>query len=124
MDTKEFEALISRSGEIRYEYFIKKIADYETIWGLYDNGWASSCNDEGKTLLPLWPKKEFATYCAINEWQGYVAQEIELQDFMDKWIPGIKKDKIGVSIFSNNIDAVEVEPEKLERDILVELENY
>jgi hypothetical protein len=124
MDSKEFEALLKCPGNVRYEYFIKKIADYESVWGLYDAGWATSCNESGKTLVPFWPKREFANYCAINEWEGYSAKEIELDAFLNRWIPGIKKDNYEISIFSNNIDAIEVEPEVLAHDILQELEKY
>lgn len=40
MDEKEFNAVIRIPANVRYEHFIKQVADRETVWGLYDGGWA------------------------------------------------------------------------------------
>jgi hypothetical protein len=58
MNQKEFESVIKQPPNIRYEYFIKKVADYEEVWGLYDDGWATAQDDDGNILIPFFPKKE------------------------------------------------------------------
>ncbi|MFD2328955.1 DUF2750 domain-containing protein [Cohnella sp. GCM10020058] len=73
INPKEFEAIIKLSANIRYEYFIKKVTDSEEVWGLYDDGWAMSSDDNGRLLIPFWPKKEFAEYCAYEDWSNYKA---------------------------------------------------
>ncbi|MDG0793997.1 DUF2750 domain-containing protein [Cohnella ginsengisoli] len=35
----------------------KKVADSETVWGLYEDGWAITEDDKGNRLFPVWPKK-------------------------------------------------------------------
>jgi hypothetical protein len=42
MDKKEFEALLNQPTNIRYEYFIKKVVDFEEVWGLYNDGWTTT----------------------------------------------------------------------------------
>ncbi|KEH85352.1 DUF2750 domain-containing protein [Clostridium novyi] len=124
MNKKEFEAVLKVSAEIRYEYFIKKIVDYEEIWGLYDNGWVTTIDENKRVLIPLWPKKEFAEYCARNEWKETTAKSIDLYEFIEEWIPEMKKDKQSTSIFWNNKDSVYRTADNLINDIMLELENY
>ncbi|WP_079508607.1 DUF2750 domain-containing protein [Mesobacillus jeotgali] len=58
MNSKEFEAVIRQPAEVRYEYFIKKAADYEEVWGLYLEGWATAKDDMERILLPLFPNEK------------------------------------------------------------------
>lgn len=51
MNQKELDSIIKQPPNIRYEYFIKKVADYEEVWGLYDDGWATAQDDDGNMLF-------------------------------------------------------------------------
>lgn len=124
MKKKEFEALLQRPANIRYEYFIKKVVDFEEVWGLYDEGWATAQDDDGHMLIPFFPKKEFAENCAKKEWKGFRAEAIDLYEFIDRWLVGMKKDEVKPSIFPTEEDAALVEIDILLRDINSELENY
>ena len=70
------------------------------------------------------PKKEFAEYYATNEWNNFKAVPIDLYEFIDNWLVGMKKDIIKPSIFPINEDSVIVEIDVLLRDITSELEKY
>ncbi|MEK5057931.1 hypothetical protein BK126_06525 [Paenibacillus sp. FSL H7-0326] len=124
MNKKEFEAVIKLPANVRYEYFIKKVADYEEVWGLYDNGWAVTSDPNGDLLLPFWPKKEFAEACAIEEWKNYNAESIDLSGFIEEFLPQLKKDGIKPSIFFNNDDSAVLEVNTLIEDIETEFEKY
>ena len=124
MNNKEFDQVIKLSENIRYEYFIKKIVDCEELWGLYDNGWAISEDDNGNKMIPLWPKKEFAEACAQDEWSNYTPKKINLYDFLDCWLPKMQSDSLIPSIFWNNQDSAVVSIETLKLDINRELDNY
>lgn len=124
MNRKEFEAVIRQPAKIRYEYFIKKTADYEEVWGLYHDGWATAKDDMDRILLPLFPNEIFAEAFAKNEWVAYAPKRIELEDFLDKWIPGMKSDGIKPSVFPTDIDSAVVEVDDLHQSLLAELENY
>lgn len=124
MNKKEFAALLQRPANIRYEYFIKKVVDYEEVWGLYNDGWATVQDDDGNMLIPFFPKREFAEHCAKNEWEGHKGVAIDLYDFIDKWLVGMKKDGVKPSIFPTDEDTALVEINLLLRDLNSELENY
>ncbi|WP_294345002.1 DUF2750 domain-containing protein [uncultured Clostridium sp.] len=124
MNNKEFEAVIKLSASKRYEYFIKKVVDEEEVWGLYDDGWAMTEDDEGNKMIPFWHKREFAKFCAIDEWSGYIPECIDLYKFIDNWLIDMKNDKIKPSIFWNNEDSVLIDIENLINDLECELENY
>lgn len=47
--TSEIESEVKQPDNIRYEYFTEIVADYEEVWGLYDNGWATA-QDDGNIL--------------------------------------------------------------------------
>ncbi|MBP7901617.1 MAG: DUF2750 domain-containing protein [Spirochaetes bacterium] len=124
MKDKEFDAVIKLSAKKRYEYFIKKVADAEEVWGLFQDGWATTEDGCGNILVPFWPKKKFAEYCAIEGWECHVPKRIELDKFIDEWLPGMKKDGTRPSIFWNNIDSAVVEINILLNDLTSELDNY
>ncbi|SDX36338.1 DUF2750 domain-containing protein [Paenibacillus sp. PDC88] len=124
MNNKEFEAVFKLPAKKRYEYFIKKIADYEEVWGLYDNGWAVTTDLNGNLLLPFWPRREFAEACAIEDWKNYKSKAMDLTEFIDEFLPRIKEDSIKPSIFFNNEDSAVLDIDPLIQDIETELENY
>ena len=117
MNSKEFESVIKLPANIRYEYFVKKVADSETVWGLYEDGWAVTEDDYGNKLLPLWPKKEFAEYCAVDDWENYTGENMDLYELIDELLPRLKEDGLKPSIFFNNDDSAVLEVDVLIRDL-------
>lgn len=124
MNKIEFEAVINLQAKKRYEYFIKKVVDSEEIWALYDDGWATTTDNAGRILIPFWPKKEFAKVCAIDSWENYKPEKIDLEEFINDWLPGMKKDGHIPSIFWNHKDSVVLEIDTLLNDLNSEFENY
>ena len=121
----EIEETMKMEPQKRYEYFIKKVVDYEEVWSLSnDEGWVSSKGDDGGLRLNFWPTKEHADLCAVKEWKGSTAESIELEDFIENWLPGMKKDGINASIFYNNVDSIALPLKKILEDIESELDNY
>ncbi|MEK3798103.1 DUF2750 domain-containing protein [Peribacillus sp. FSL H8-0477] len=78
MNKREFEAVIKQPPYIRYEYFIKKVIDYEEVWALYNDGWVTAQDEKGNTLIPFFPKEEFAESCTKSEWIDFKAKLINL----------------------------------------------
>lgn len=125
MNVKEFEAVSKLEGSKRYEYFIKKVADNEELWGLYNDGWAMVGDDDKNEMIPFWPKKEFAEACCFKQWDTYNAEPIDLYEFINGWLVDMKKDKLSAAIFYTKDDkGVVANPEKLMEDLNEELENY
>lgn len=121
MDLKQFNAILNRPTALRYDYFLKKAVDTEMIWGLYDEGWAMTHDDQGMPMLPLWPKSEFAQHCAIGEWKGYSARPLDLFAFMSSVLPKLELDEVKVDIFHNNSDSTIVKASQLSVDLQMKL---
>ena len=124
MNEKEFNAVIKLPANIRYEYFVKKVVDWEEVWGLFDDGWAMTEDDNGRLMMPFWPKKEFAAYCAFEDWSNYKPQNISLDEFISNWLPGMKEDGYNPSIFWNRVDSAVLEIDTLILDLEEELKKY
>ncbi|GAC44105.1 DUF2750 domain-containing protein [Paenibacillus popilliae] len=124
MNEKEFNAVIKLPANIRYEYFIKKVVSWEEVWGLFDDGWAMTEDDDGKLMMTFWPKKEFAEFCVFEEWSDYKPQSITLDEFITDWLPGLKKDGYKPSIFWNRDDSAVLDIDILLEDLKEELEKY
>ena len=120
----ELESLLQKSAKIIYIYFIKKVVDYEVVWGLHNDGWATAEDGDGNILIPFYPKREFAEHFAKNEWKDCKATAIDLYDFMDSWLIGMKKDGVKPSIFPIDEDTILTEIDILLKDLNTELENY
>ncbi len=122
---KKLEAVAALSGPERYSHFIKVVADWEEVWGLYLDGWALASTEEDEKVFPLWPAKEYAQLCAKNEWDGFEPKSFSLEDMMDELLPKLKKDKVIPGIFYTASDkGVTPTVEQLLKDLLTELENY
>jgi len=125
MNNKEFEVVKGLPASKRYEYFIKKVADSTEVWGLSNTTWATAQVDGGGTVIPFWPKQEFAKACATDEWEKYSPKSIDLKDFLEKWLPGMLRDGYRPAIFYNANDrGVVVDIERLKNDLSEELEKY
>lgn len=97
---KEIAALLAADGKRRYDYFIHRVCDTQKIWGLYDDGWAS-LGDGVTKLLPLWPHETFAGLFAMGEWSSHQPREIDLHEFLERWIPGLAAEGIEPAVFPN-----------------------
>lgn len=125
MNNKELENVLKLGAPERYEYFIKKVIDLEEIWGLYNNGWVEAEDDNGVKVLPFWPRQEFAKVCASNEWKTCTPKSIDLDVFINRWIPGMQKDGKKPCIFYTDKDkGIVIECQRLLNDLELELENY
>ncbi|MBO6824549.1 MAG: DUF2750 domain-containing protein, partial [Pseudomonadales bacterium] len=53
---EEYEAVLKTSSQIRFEHFVKKVADWEQVWSVRnDEGWLVPVAPEGFEYFPLWP---------------------------------------------------------------------
>ena len=125
VNPKQMEAVLALSGAKRFEHFIKVIADWQEVWGLYQDGWALAVADDGTTAFPLWPAKEYAQVCAANEWQGYEPRSINLRDFMEVLLPKLKLDGVLPGVFfTPSSKGVTPSVDELKSALEAELQNY
>jgi len=126
MNDKEFESVISLNESERYTYFIKKVADWEEVWSLWSkDGWVLASDDSGHQHVPVWPHERFAAACILDEWAENEPRKIELSDWIERWIPGMIRDKRIVSVFpAPNGKSISVLPERLKDDLEEEISLY
>lgn len=124
MNNEMINALVNADSNKRYEYFIKKIADNEVAYGLFNDGWALYESD-GNTYFPLWSEKEFAELCIKDEFKSYEVEEIDLEDILNELLYKLKDENIGIAVFPTNNDiGVCVDCNKARNDIEDELAKY
>ncbi len=122
----EFKSVLSLDAPKRYEYFIKKICDWEEIWSIKDTeGWRLLGDPSECECIPVWPAKRYAEAFCIDDWSECYAESISLDSWKNAWLPGIKKDRRIIAVFPNlSLEAVDVESDRLREDIEEELSSY
>jgi hypothetical protein len=122
----EYKKVIELSPRDRLKYLVKRIADEELIWSLKNkDGWILSEKD-GKELIPIWPHKLFAESCAKGDWNECTASSIPLDEWIDRWIPGMKKDNRLLIVFptEKGDKSIMISPDDFLKNLLNELQNY
>jgi Protein of unknown function (DUF2750) len=126
LNDREFASVVSLPAVKRYLYFIKRVVDWGSVWSIRDDdGWALTKDDDGNTLIPVWPHSRFAAACAAADWQHMRPAPIQLEDWIERWLPGIERDKRLIAVFATaeGRGAV-VTPGQVQRDLDAELAKY
>ena len=122
---EQLEAVVALPGPKRYAHFVKVVADWEEVWGLYNGGWALAATDEGRPVFPLWPAKEYALLCVAKDWTDYEPEPFPLEEFMNELLPKLRDDMVLPGIFYTPSDnAVTPTVDQLLADLNEELEDY
>ena len=125
MHVKKFKQVTKLSSEERYSYSIRKIADFEELWVLKtDEGW-TMISDSNTNVFPVWPEKEFAQGYCRETLQNCYADKIDLNEFLEKWLPGLVNDDVQIVVFPvEDFKGVVVTTNKFKRDLLEESAQY
>jgi hypothetical protein len=123
VNDREFESVLALAASRRYEYFIKRASSHGALWGLHgDDGWVMAEDADGVTHFPVWPHQRFAEACADGAWAGEPAQPIDIDEWVDAWIPQLIEEGFRVAVFQTPTDeGTGVSPERLKRDLEREL---
>ena len=125
INQKQITAVLSLNAEDRYAHFVKVIADWQEVWGLYSEGWALVKDDDDKTAFPMWPAKEYAELCAEKEWLGYVPKSFSIDELLNFLLPKLKQDDMLPGIFfTPSGKGMTPSIEQLVSDLDVELKKY
>lgn len=110
----------------RYEYFIRKVADFQELWTIIDNNGAIALSDiEKHRLVSFWTAEDFIQSNLTGNWKGFTPIKIDLDNLDDTIIPFIEENEYLLSIFPvNGKSGFVVNLEEFIRDLNDELENY
>ena len=122
---KEIEAVLKLDGPARFEHFVKRVVDEQLAWGLWDDGWALMAVSEGDAVFPLWPAREYAERCCIEDWRQYEPKEIPLQALLDELLPKLKARNVRPGVFPTaSGKGVTPTVDELREALIEELERY
>lgn len=95
----EVKAFSQLSNKQRYNYFVTKVFEWKSAWGLVDQeGWVVIEMGED-VIFPLWPAEPFAEKCQINDWQQTQVKEIKFDELVNAVLPDLAEDNIKVATF-------------------------
>ncbi|WP_353151448.1 DUF2750 domain-containing protein [Chryseobacterium sp.] len=124
MHSKEIENILKLEPFKRYEYFIKKAADFEQLWTIVDEegDYAISEIDEF-SLISFWPNEEFVALDLEQGWEGCRSLRITLDDLRDDIFDIITSENYLINVFPiNGRSGFVVNLEEFKRDLNEELE--
>lgn|SRR5690606_29136281 len=105
------------------DQFIVETIEHGCVWGLQGpEGWALCASEkyENSDVMPLWSREQFAQIHCQEDWKDYVPVPIELEEFLEDWLPGMHEDVLLVGINWNaDLEGEEMEP----LDLLEEFEH-
>lgn len=124
MNQKEIENVLKLEPFKRYEYFIKKVADFEQLWTIVDEDgdYAISEVDEF-SLIPFWPAEEFVSLDLQEGWEDCTPLKLTLDDLRDNIFDVINSENYLINVFPvNGKSGFVVNLEEFSRDLNEELD--
>lgn len=122
---KMVASVLALPGLERYGHFIKVVADWQQVWGLYHDGWALASSEDGTVVFPMWPAREYAEACANNNWSGYEPRAFDLDELLNDLLPKLERDRMMPGIFfTPQRKGVTPSVSQFRHDLDVELEKY
>ena len=92
--------------------------------GVLFAGWCLVSDEDGVQAFPVWPDQQFADAC-VNSIDKETSAKISLQDWLEKWLPGMMGDGRKVAVFPTpDEQGIVVSPSQLIDDLLAECEQY
>ncbi len=97
------------------------------VWGLRDeqDNWAlvGSTENESIDVIPFWSRREFAETLCDGDREIYQPVAIEMEEFLDVWLPGMHADVLMVGVnWTADLEGQEFEPLDLLEEFEAELD--
>jgi hypothetical protein len=83
VNDEEFASVLEQSAEKQLDYFVHKVADWETVWLLTVDGSSPAMLGENPAALAAWPHRRYAEACRVRAWADADAVFVDLDHFMD-----------------------------------------
>ncbi|NVJ61703.1 MAG: DUF2750 domain-containing protein [Gammaproteobacteria bacterium] len=117
---------LSKDPEKNYEIFLADAINTGLVWALVTSddedaefAMCESEEDPNRAVLVVFSSQTFASQTCTEDWNVYHPRAIELDDFIDNWLPGMQKDGLLVGVnWTVELIGEEVEPLDLSLDLL------
>ena len=126
MNEKKIENILSLDDKERYKYLIRKVTDFEELWLIKnDVGKIQTNFSENQTeSIPIWPEKEFAELSFMVNRKSFVAESIDLYEFM-KLCENLNEKGIQINVFpGQNLKSIKINPLEFKKQLKAECEQY
>lgn len=119
LSKKDYASVLKLPADQRYEYFIAQVVGSKEIWSLANaDGWVAF-SSEGDACLPVWPHPDYARAWAVDDWSDCEPQSIELDVWLERWLPGMEADGTLIVVFPNEMEeGVIVSPAEMEESLV------
>lgn len=116
---EEVAAVFGLAAPDRYSHFVRRVADWGEVWSVADDGgWRLLGDVDAGELVPVWPAEAFVQALCIGEWAGCRPRAIAMDDWLEKWTPGLERDGRKVAVLPTpDGRGVAIEPARLAADI-------
>ena len=106
--------------------FIVEAMDHGCVYGLEGpDGWALCPSEkyDDSDVMPLWSELALAQVHSREEWTDYNPVPIDLEEFLDDWLPGMHDDELLVGVnWDESLEGEEIEPMDLLEEFEQEME--
>ena len=125
MNPDKVKKVFSLTSEERYDYFIRKVADFEKVWLIKDGDSILTLADESEAnSVPVFPEQGFAELLLIGEWESYSVVKTDVYGFLE-WLDQLQKEGTKIACFpKDDWMAVVVSADEMKEDLLEELKQY
>ncbi|MBB1487113.1 DUF2750 domain-containing protein [Oceanospirillum sediminis] len=101
--------------------FVEEIRFNGELWSLEsDDGWVvvDSEEFEDTDVMPFWSDKDDAEAHCVGEWSDYQVSKIEIEEFVQEWLPELDEDGVLVGTnWNSELEGLEVEPKSLAENL-------
>jgi hypothetical protein len=105
-----------QSADERYEYLLAAAAREGAVWILRDDEGFVMVSSDQDQCIPVWPNAEFAGDWATDDWAECRPMAVSMDDWRERWTPGLEGDDILVAAFpSEHDDVVVIAPAEFAR---------
>jgi len=102
-----------------FERLLERVKQSGEVWGLRSSkGWANCPSDdhESRDVLVFWSDRAYAAQHAKEGWKDYEPTCIPLGAFVERWLPGMQKDRVLVGPnWDSHLCGQEIEAEEIAR---------
>ena len=126
LHSKEIERVSNLEPFERYKYFLKRVADSESLYTLKsDNGNYVISEIDDNRLFPMWSAREYAELCKENGWSDYIVEELTLDDLEEEIFDLIASERYLINVFpTQEKTGFIVDLDEFARDLSDELKHY
>jgi hypothetical protein len=88
------------NDQIRLAFFIDEVVENEVVWLLQaeDGLFAMVEDGEGNSYVSVWPTKSECEAAAKDEWNDYLAENMEIKEFLN-WLKELKDDDVRIGVY-------------------------